>query len=150
MKVKDIMTRGVKSLSPHTTIREALNLLLEMHISGLPVINENNKIIGMFTEKDVLRNLLPSYIDKVGNFVYEENPKSIKKKIQDLLNLKVSQVMRKDVLIVDEDTALCEVARIMLTQRTRRLPVVDKDKNIVGIVAREDILKAYIKESSII
>ena len=146
MRVREIMSRKVKSLSPDTGAREAYDILSEMEISGLPVIDNEGKLVGMFTEKDVLSYILPSYIEKVGRFVYEQNPKSTKKKIAELSNIKVSKIMRKDVLTVNEDTALCEVARIMLTQKARRIPVVDKQCRIVGIVARCDILKAMAQE----
>ena len=77
MKVEEIMTKDVISISPETNAREALDLLLKMKISGLPVIDEKRKLVGMFTEKDILTYTLPSYIEKVGRFIYEENPKSI-------------------------------------------------------------------------
>lgn len=147
MKVKEIMTKEVASIKPDDNGRDALALLFKMQISGLPVIDAEGKLMGMFTEKDILSYTLPSYIEKVGRFVYEENPKSIKKKFQDLLNLPVSKLMRKDVITIDEDTSLCEVARLMLTQKVRRTPVLDKEKKVVGIVAREDIVKAYAKEA---
>jgi len=147
MKVKEIMTKDVTSISPEMNAKEALNLLLKMQISGLPIIDEKNKLVGMFTEKDILRNILPSYIEKVGRFVYEDNPKVIRKKFQDLKDLSVSKLMRKDVVTVEEDTSLCEVARLMLTQKVRRIPVLNKEKKVVGIVAREDIVRAYIREA---
>ena len=54
--------------------------------------------------------------------------------------------MRKDIITTTEDTALCEAARVMLTQKARRIPVVDKSGKVVGIVARGDILRALEKE----
>jgi len=147
MKVKEIMTKDVVSVKPDDNAKDALGLLLKMQISGLPVIDAQGKLIGMFTEKDVLKNILPSYIEKVGRFVYEENPKSIKKKFEDLVNLTISQLMRKEIVTVDEDTSLCEVTHLMLTQNVRRIPVLNKEKKVVGIVAREDIIKAYAKEA---
>jgi len=147
MKVKEIMTKEIVSVKPEDNAKEALDLLFKMEISGLPVINAQGKLVGMFTEKDVLSHTLPSYIEKVGRFVYEENPKSIKNKFQDLSNLSVSQLMRREVITIDEETSLCEVARIMLTQKIRRIPVLDKEKRVVGIVAREDIVKSYAKEA---
>ncbi|PIP20804.1 MAG: hypothetical protein COX40_02800 [Candidatus Omnitrophica bacterium CG23_combo_of_CG06-09_8_20_14_all_40_11] len=146
MKVEEIMIRDVASISPETGVDEALDLLEKMQISGLPVIDENGKLEGMFTEKDILSYILPSYIEKVGRFIYEENPKSTKKKFMELSKIKVRQLMRKDVVTTTEDTTLCEVARIMLTQKARRIPVVDKSGKVVGIVARCDILKAFAKE----
>ena len=147
MNVKDIMTMKVISIKPDDSAQDALILLFKMRISGLPVIDVQGKLVGMFTEKDILKGILPSYVEKVGRFVYEENPKSIKNKFKELENFKVSQLMRKEVITVFEDTAICEVARIMLTQKVRRTPVLNKENKVVGIVAREDIIKSYAKEA---
>ena len=149
MKVKEIMTRDVVSVSADMSVDEALHLIFKMKISGLPVIDEKNNLIGMFTEKGILRTILPGYLDKVGGFVYEENPKVIKKKMSELTNMKVSQVMRQEVITVNEDTTLCEVARIMLTQHIRRILVLQSDNKVVGIVAREDVLRAFAKEAGL-
>ena len=146
MKVKELMIKDVISVSPDTNAKEALDLLLKMQISGLPVIDDKNKLVGMFTEKEVLSAILPSYIEKVGRFIYQENPKAVKQKILALRNMKVKEIMRKEVVTVDDDTALCEVARIMLTLKVRRIPVLNKAKEVVGIVARGDIMKALFQE----
>jgi predicted transcriptional regulator len=149
MKVKDIMSKEVVSVKPEDNALGVLNLLFKMQISGLPVIDAQGKLVGMFTEKDILSYVLPSYIEKVGRFIYEENPKSTKKKFTDLAKVKVSQLMRKDVITTSEETTLCEVARIMLTQKARRIPVLDKTGKVAGIVARCDILKALAKEADL-
>ena len=147
MKVKEVMVKEVDSLSPDISVKEAMDILLKRKISGLPVIDTAGKLAGMFTEKSILSYLLPSYIEKVGRFVYEENPKATKKKLAELCQIKISQLMRKEVVTTTEETALCEAARIMLTQKARRLPVVDKEGKVVGIIAREDILRAMNKEA---
>ena len=146
MKVKEIMTKDITSISPETNAKEALELLQKMQISGLPVIDGKNKLIGMFTEKEVLSAILPSYVEKVGRFIYQENPKAVKQKVSALKTLRVADVMRRDVVTVDEDTTLCEVARIMLTQKARRLPVLNKAKTVVGIIARGDLVRALVAE----
>jgi len=147
MKISGIMTKSVKSVKPDDSAGEALDLLLKGQISGLPVINAQGELVGMFTEKDVLSYILPSYIEKVGRFIYEENPKSTKRKLIGLDTIRVSQLMRQDVVTTSEDANLCEVARVMLTQKARRLPVIDRTGRVVGIIARSDVLMALLKEA---
>jgi len=147
MKVKDIMVREVDSLLEDVSVREAMDILFKRQISGLPVINNDGKLIGMFTEKEVLAYLLPSYVQQVGRFIYEENPKATKNKLLALGKIKVSELMRKEVVTTGEEVTLCETARIILTQKARRLPVVDKTGKIVGMVARCDVLRAMIKDA---
>lgn len=146
MRVNDIMTRAVNSLLPDMNAKEALELLKKFRISGLPVIDKDKKLVGMFTEKEIITKILPGYLESVGKFIYEENPKAVKDKIIHFSNFKVSDVMRKDVVTITEDTALCEAAHVMLTQKIRRLPVLNKQTEIVGIVSRGDVLKALFEE----
>jgi len=146
MKVSEIMSKDVVSVKPDDNAKEALALLSKMQISGLPVINEQNKLVGMFTEKEVLAAILPSYVERVGRFMYRENPKAIRHKISQLINAKVKDIMRREVATIAEDATLCEVARVMLIQKIRRLPVLNKEKKVIGIVAREDVIKGFSKE----
>jgi len=149
MKVKQVMNKEVISIKPEDNAKDALNLILKIQISGLPVIDSEGKLRGMFTEKDILSYLLPSYIRNVGKFIYKENPKSVQKKFFELDNLQVQQLMRKDkdVATISEEVTLCEAARLMLTSGARRLPVVDCSGKVVGIVARCDLLKALASET---
>ncbi len=148
MQVKEVMVKDVESLSADISVKEAMDILFKRKISGLPVIDKEGRLVGMFTEKSILSYLLPSYIEKVGRFVYEENPKATKKKLSELCHIKVAELMRKEVITTTEDTTLCEAARIMLTQKARRLPVMDKEGKITGMIARGDILKAMDKEAT--
>lgn len=146
MKVKEIMTKDVTGITTEMNALEAQDLLQKIEISGLPVMDADKKLVGMFTEKEVIAAILPSYVEKVGRFIYQENPKAVKQKVLMFSGIKVKDIMRKDVVTVDEDTTLCEVARIMLTQKARRLPVLNKGKEVVGIVSRGDVVKALFQE----
>ncbi len=145
MNISEIMTKKVKSLSQETSALEAIQTLISNEISGLPVVDASGKLVGMFTEKDVLKNILPSYIAQVGKFAYENSPKTITSKVGKLSERKVSELMRHEVVKVTQDTPLYEVAHIMLTQNVRRIPVVDQDDVVVGIVARSDVLEQLLE-----
>ncbi|MDD5450079.1 MAG: CBS domain-containing protein [Candidatus Omnitrophica bacterium] len=141
MKIKEVMVKKVITLSPDTPVKDATAKLSELEISGLPVVDSAGKLVGMFTEKEVLKFILPSYVEQVGRFVYENTSKGIQNKMAAMNNLKVKDLMRKDVTTVKEDTSLFEVARIMLTQKVRRIAVVDDSAKLVGIVSRADVMK---------
>jgi CBS domain-containing protein len=128
------MKKEVISVKPDDPALDALNMLFKMQISGLPVIDAQGKLLGMFTEKNVLAHVLPSYIEKVGRFVYEDDPKSAKKKFMDLGRAKVKELMRSDVVTTTPDAVLSEV---------------DKEGKVVGIVARCDIVGALAREAGI-
>lgn len=145
MKINEIMTRDVKFLSSDMSVAEAIDLLTSQKISGLPVVDDKGQLVGMFTEKSVLKAVLPSYVSQVGHFVYENSPKTVKSKVAQLATARVVDLMRKEVVKVTEETPVSEVARIMLTQNVRRVPVVDKDGKMVGIAARSDVLEQLLK-----
>ena len=145
MKIREVMKEDIKSLLPDMPVKDALDLIFKMRISGLPVIDKDGKLLGCFTEKDVLKIILPSYLSQVGGFIYEDNPKNIKKKFTMLSELKIIDLVSKDAYTIDDGASLSEAARIMLVKDIRRIPVLNKSKKIVGIVARCDILKALKK-----
>ncbi|MBI4981530.1 MAG: CBS domain-containing protein [Candidatus Omnitrophica bacterium] len=149
MKVKEVMNRVITSVKPEDNALDALKLLFKMEISGLPVIDSDGRLAGMFTEKEILAFMLPSYLEQVGKFVYAQDPKASKKKIHELKNMKVAQLMRKQVVVGKEDMTLIELAKDMLTQKARRIPIIDQDEKVQGIVARCDILKALVKDAEI-
>lgn len=146
MKVKDIMITNVKSIHPDTPICQALEMLSKEGLSGLPVIDAHNTLLGVFTEKDIIRYILPGYVQKVGTFIYQDDSKTIKNKVNELLHQRtVAQIMRKEVITISPDASLSEAARTILIEKIRRLPVVDKDRRVIGIIARQDIVKAFVR-----
>ncbi|MDP8259959.1 MAG: CBS domain-containing protein [Candidatus Gygaella obscura] len=147
MKAKEIMSKNVITVSPNDDAQEALGLLQRKRISALPVVDDKGEAIGMFSEKEILSFVFPSYIQHVGKFVYEENPKSIKKKFNELKGVPVRKLMREGVLTINENVTLCEIARIMMTEKSRRICVIDDSKKLLGIVGRCDAIAALIKEA---
>lgn len=147
MLVRDIMIKNVITLNANMNAKEAMRKLMERQISGLPVVDEDNRVIGMLTEKSILMAILPSYVKEVGHFVYDVKPKKLIDKIEKLNELKVKDIMRKDIITATENTSLTEIARIMLTQKIRRIPIVEVGNFLVGIICRQDILKALIEKA---
>lgn len=148
MQVKEVMSKEVSALSPDTNALEALQIIMQKHISGLPVLDKNNKICGMLTETEILKSILPGYIDKVGKMMYIGYDKAAKK-MQNLKNLTVNDIMRTEVLTVQPETSLAEIARLMLMQKRRRIPIV-KENKVVGIIAREDVVRTIAKDAGVL
>lgn len=148
-RVKDVMSREIKSLPPDMNARDALKTLIETDISGLPVINGDGKLLGVFTEREVLKAIMPVYVTQVGAFIYGEDSKSEIKKIAQLDKILVKDLMRKDVPTVDEETSITEASKIMLTKSERRIIVV-KDKKAVGVITRCDVVRALAKEAGVV
>lgn len=116
MKIKDIMTTDVKSVSPNDSLSQAALLMEQLNVGSVPVV-DNNKVVGIVTDRDIaLRNVARG-----------QNP-----------NQKVSDVMTTNVTSAPPDMDVHSAADIMASNQIRRLPVVDNG-NLVGIVAIGDL-----------
>lgn len=122
-KIDAYMDVKVAVLAPHTPILEAVDFLLTQHVTGAPVVNEQNKLIGMLTEKDCLRLLA------VG---VQGEPVS---------GGTVADFMTRDVVTIALGTDLYYAAGVFLKHHFRRLPVIHHHK-LVGAITRFDILRA--------
>jgi len=148
MKAIDIMLKQAQTLSPEMSVKEALDIFFKIKRTGLLVVDSSGKIAGTFTEKDILKQILPAYISNVGGFVYQDNPKGIKNKVADFVNLKVRDVMFKDVVTVDEGATISEVARIMITKNIRQLPVIDKSGKFLGVIGRHKVVSMLVESEA--
>jgi CBS domain-containing protein len=119
MKVSKIMTRDVRLLSPNNTIREAATLMAEIDAGALPV-GENDRLVGMVTDRDI-----------VVRGVALGKP----------IDTRVSAVMSREMLYCFDTDEIDNVARNMGKAQVRRLPVVNSDKRLVGIVSLGDLAR---------
>lgn len=145
MRARDVMQRDVQTVSPEATVREVAEKLAQAAYTGLPVVDEQGKLVGIVTEADLLMQLKPLELPKMfpflGGVVYLESPRRFEEQLRKATATLVRDVMTKDVVTVTEDTPLQELASIMVEKRINRLPVVDNGR-LVGIVTRDDIIRA--------
>jgi len=149
MKVSKIMTKKVYTIYPESTVEEAAKIMFNKGLTGLPVINRKNQLVGIITEADLIKQKakidLPLYIQFLDSILYLENPtKKIKKEIQKILGIKVVDLMTKKVITITPDTEVSDLATLMLDRHINPIPVV-KNKKLVGIVSRADLIKLLIK-----
>lgn len=119
MKVSDIMTRDVHLLGPDQTIREAASIMADIDAGALPV-GENDRLVGMITDRDIVVRAVAK-------------GKS--------LDTRVADVMSKEVLYCFDTDDIDAVARNMGKSQVRRLPVVNRDKRLVGVVSLGDLAR---------
>jgi len=142
MKTKDVMTAGVVTIAEDAPINEAIRLMLQRKISGLPVVDAAGTLVGMVTEGDFLRRSelgterhAPRWIE------FLAGPGKLAENYVHASGRKVRDVMTDKVYTVDEGTPLSEVVEIMERRRVKRLPVLRGSK-LVGIVTRANLLHA--------
>ena len=115
-QLKDVMTRNVKVISPDSTIREAAKAMLDGDFGMMPV-GENDRLIGAISDRDIAVRGVAEGKDS---------------------NAKVREVMSQGITWAYEDDSVEDAAKIMSERQIRRLPVINRDKRLVGIVALGD------------
>jgi acetoin utilization protein AcuB len=134
--VRDWMTRAVITITPQTSLTDAHALMMSKRIRRLPVV-DHGRIVGIVTLGDV-RGAEPSKASSLS--VWEVN---------DLLaNLKVSEIMTRKLLMINQQASIGEAAQIMLENKFSGLPVVDDAGQLVGIITESDIFRLVVSEWS--
>jgi len=142
MRAHQIMTRSVISVSPDTSIVEAANIMLKRHVSGLTVVDETGKLVGVVSEGDFIRRSEIGTGRKRGRWLrFIMGPGSSASDFVQEHGRKVAEVMTASPVTITEDTALAEIVDLMERNNVKRLPVVRGDL-LVGIVSRANLLQA--------
>jgi len=142
MKASDIMTTGVVSTKPACPLSEVLQVMLDRRISGLPVVGNSGKLVGVITEGDCLRRV--EIGSEIKRPLWRELFTSPEKLAQEYIQAhgrKVSEVMTPDPITVTENTDVSEIIHLMEKNQIKRLPVMRGD-TIVGIVSRANVIRA--------
>lgn len=148
MKVSDIMTKKVISVKEESPISEVAKLLFEKDLTGIPVINDSNHVVGIVTEYDLISESsdihIPTYINLLTQLkLVKGNEKEIQKNIDEIKDIRVRDIMTYPVVTLSGDTEVSEAARIFTEDRINPLPVVNSSGVLIGIISRADIVKLF-------
>jgi len=150
LKVKDIMTKELITVSPDTEIVQATKLLLENRINGIPVTDETGKLVGILCQSDLIAQQkklpIPSFFTFLDGLITLTSMKQIEKQVQKIAAITVAQAMTPNPVTVQPETDIETVAALMVDNNFHTIPVVDKGE-LVGIVGKEDVLKTLIPVS---
>jgi len=148
--VADIMSRDPILVRPETPLNEAIKILAEKHISGLPVVDGAGKLVGVLSETDLMWRETgvtpPAYIMILDSVIYLQNPGDYDRDLHKALGQTVGEVMTSHAISIAADKPLREAARVMHDKNIRRLPVLDAQGQVVGIITRGDIVRAMATE----
>lgn len=122
LKVKDVMSKTLVVVTPGKTVMDAARLM-DLHDVGSVIIVERSKAKGILTERDIVRRVV--------------------KDGRDPREVKVSEVMSSPLIVIDENDTVEEAAEVMKKAGVKRLPVVNKEGMLVGIISENDILKVF-------
>lgn len=147
LKVKDIMTTKVITVSPEMEITVAAKLLLENRINGVPVLDKDGKLVGILCQSDLVVQQkafpVPSIFTLLDGFMPLTSINRLEKEIEKISAAIVADAMTPNPVTVEPETTIEQVASLMVDQNFHTIPVL-KDDALVGIVGKVDVLKVLI------
>lgn len=148
MQAKDVMTRLPICVTPRTKAQQAVSLMLRHRVSGLPVVDETGRVVGMVTEGDFLRRAEIGTDRKRARWLeYLLSPGRLAAEYARSHATFVDEVMTPDVVTVAPEAPLAEAVEKMESHRVKRIPVVSGEK-LVGLISRADLLRALVAETA--
>ena len=141
MRARDVMVRAVATTTPETTVETVAKLMVNLRISGVPVLDKNGRLVGIVTEGDLLRRAETGTERQRSRWSewFSANSRLAAEYVKAHAR-RVEDIMTREVVSVGELASLGEIAELMETRRIKRVPVVH-DGKIVGIVSRADLLQ---------
>lgn len=142
MIVEDIMSTNVKTVTVDQPVKDIAIMMVMDHISGAPVVDDENNLVGIISEKDILQHMFPKLEEVMSDTHFDfENMES---NYKDTMNYKIGDIMTKDVASIDLGMPCLKAASTMWLRKFRRIPVTSQGK-LVGIVSIGDVHRAIFK-----
>jgi len=140
--VMDVMTRTVVTVDESAPFKELVRLMDEFRVGALPVVDEGRRVIGIVSQADLLwKEEQP--IRKPERHLFESRRRRVER--EKAAASVAAQLMTTPVVTIERDASVAEAARLMNEKRVKRLPVVDADGRVVGIVSRADLLQVFLR-----
>jgi CBS domain-containing protein len=146
LAVRDLMTPHVLSVRPEQRLGEVARLMMDRDVRALPVVDDNGSLVGMVTHRELLKYLIPDYLQKTNSGKFRALPASFVAGAHssvDPRGLAVKDVMSRAVLCVSEDQTLSDVANLMNNKDVDRFPVV-REGVVVGFLTRADLIRRLV------
>lgn len=144
--VKDFMSTNPVTVKSTDAVETVVTLFDEQQIRALPVVNETGQLVGMVSETDLIVReapvQTPLYLTLLGSVIYFDSTEKFQQQLKKSLGMLVKDVMSTKPFTATPDMSIAEVAQTMLQHRVSQLPVLDQDKNLVGIISQHDLIHA--------
>jgi CBS domain-containing protein len=141
MKVREIMTKDLTSCEKDISVRELIFILDSAGIPNIPIVDEEEKVIGYISEKDLIKAALPGYFEMLHTTSFIPDLNQISKKLTQIADDPIEKYMQHDVLVVTEDDDDLQAADLIIRKGVKSLPVVDSEGRLMGKVKRIDLLQ---------
>jgi CBS-domain-containing membrane protein len=144
LMVRDVMTRNPKKVAADTSLNEAARLLLSSIFTGLPVVDKNNRPVGVITQGDLIRK--GGFPLRLG-LLAESDQERRNAMLTQLTSLRADEVMTSPPIMIAAEQPLTEAVALMLEKEVKRVPVVDENGYLTGMLSRSDIFRTVMRES---
>jgi CBS domain-containing protein len=142
--VRDVMTANVLTVAPETSLGDVARLMVERVVRAVPVVDDSGTLLGMVTHKELLRYLIPDYLQRTKSGEFRAPTKSqAQRGSADPRHIPVREAMARSVLCLAEDQTLTDVANLMSSKDVDRFPVVREGK-VVGFLTRADLIRRLV------
>ena len=143
----DIMTTDVMTVKKETPLSELAEILIQNHINGVPVVDDEGLLIGIICESDLIRKdkklHIPTVVALFDAVFYLESSKKMEKEIQQFSATTVEDLFTRKVVTVDEKTPIDEIATLMTQEKYYTIPVMDGER-LVGVVGKGDVIRTFV------
>ena len=144
LMVKDVMRHDVATVTPDDTLKDVANKMFRNRLSALAVVDENSKLLGVISDRDLIKAALPDYQALISNLNYSLDVEPFEELLKREDKIKVSQLFRDEYEVTTPETRIVEVAAMMIFKDVRRV-FVTSDDNLVGVLLRKDIVNMIIR-----
>lgn len=146
MKVCNVMSSKVFTVSLDIPFRELWKTIFSHHINAVPVVDKKKHLLGIITKDDIMQKLYPDYADFIDDFFSVVDYEDMEKRIDELGSMKAKDFMCRHVIFTREDTPVMRALSRMITRSINQLPVLCRaDDTVVGMVTKGDIFSSMFK-----
>lgn len=148
IRAQDIMSRQPVTVGPKASIQDIVKLLIENDISGIPVVDDEDRLLGIISESDLLHKevvpTIPDAINILGAIIYYNGVKEYRESFRKMMASTAEEIMTKKVISVNEEADLSEIGQRMIEHHIKRLPVL-REGVLVGIISRTDMIRLLLE-----
>lgn len=147
MTVSDIMSRDVMTVTPDTSYRDVWKKIFSTHWHTVPVVDNQNKLVGIITRKDLLARLYPNYQDVLEFLETPQDFEAMEGRIKELSPLKVRDIMVTTVIFCRAETLVMRALSRMIVRHVDQLPVLNDEDEVVGVITKGDIFYSLFQKN---
>lgn len=148
MKVSDVMTIKVHSISPQTPVRDIWKAIFKEKLNALPVIDAKKKLVGIISKDDLLHKLYPEYSEFIDDFTSAMDYEKMEQRMKDILSYTAKDVMSTRVIFARHDTPALRALSRMIARNVNQLPVISVEETVIGMITKGDVFYALFKNQT--